>query len=198
MKPKKPKILRVVRTDDFVKIRSEVLQSTEQKSTPDPKKPGETKTKEVTSSEFIEVEAHEAPLPAFDRALQALAAVAAKQLETPPDWKKGVTVTSFLITHTKSGVRSCAIFFHKNLDATAGLHPMKTPVFQIDDGKTPDEGRRQCAEKHAELVDDAITQAQRYAMGERSQQMLNLKEEEDDDDKIEQLPGMTAGEDGNN
>lgn len=185
---KKPKILKVVRTDAFVKVRVETSRQSEQKAAPDPKKPGETKTKEVTSFEENEITAHEAPLPAFDEALQALGPVAAKALEVPPEWAKNVVVVSVAISYTEHNIRSAVIGFVKSINATASLHPLKTPSFQIDDGKTPEQGRRQCTPSHAEKVADFLKEAQRYAAGERSQQLLNFEEDEDDDDKTTALP----------
>lgn len=185
---KKPKILNVVRTDAFVKILYETSKQTEQKTVPDAKDPGKSKIVKATSFETQEITAHEAPLPSFDEALQALGTVAAKILSVPPDYREGITVIKVGISYTEHGIRSATISFVKNLDATASLHPMKTPAFQIDDGKTPDQGRRQCTPKHAEMVADFIKEAQRYASGERSQQLLDFEEEGDADDGQSALP----------
>lgn len=196
----KPKILSVVRSDTYVEIRRQVSTSSEQKKTPDPKKPGETATTTVHSSREFKEKSHEAPLPAFDEALQRLSSVACNMLGVPAEWKKGITVIGLFLTYTESGVRTAVISFVKNLDATGSLHPLKTPAFQVDDGKKTEDGRRQCAKSHAEDVIDFIKQAQKYAEGERSQQLLDFEEEGDEDEKdnVEQLPGMAAGADGDN
>lgn len=192
-KDPKPKILKVVRTDAFVKIRQEVHRSSEQQTTPDKDNPGKAKTQLVTSTRELEETAHEAPLPAFDDALQALSGVAANILGCPKEWTKGITVVALGLTYTEQGIRSAQVSFVKEMKAIEdGLHPMKTPFFQIDDGKTPAQGRRQCAKGHAEQVIEFIKEAQRYANGERSQQLLKFEEEGDDGDdgKIEKLPGI--------
>lgn len=195
MKPQKPKILKVVRTDAFVKIRQELAKSSEQKNGPDPDKPGETKTKLVTSSSEFEETAHETPLPAFDEALQALADVVCNVMELGQGYKKGITVTGLALSYTNSNVRTAVISFVKEFNATSSSHPMKTQAFQIDDGKKADDGRRQCAKKHAELVVDFIKQAQKYAAGERSQQLLKFEEDDgDDDDKTGDLPLGETGD----
>lgn len=193
----KPKILKVVRADAFVLIRQETARTTEISTVPDPEKPGETVKKPVTNSREVEEKSHEAPLPAFDRALQALAPVAAKALGCPPDWREGINVTAIAVSYTEHGVRSAQILFTKPTLGGEALHPLKTPFFQIDDGKTADQGRRQCPPSHAEAVADFLKQAQRYAAGERSQQLLNWEEDEDegDDDKTVPMPGIgDAGE----
>ena len=192
-----PKILKVVRTDAFVKIRHETERQSEQKTAPDPQEPGKEKTKTVTSFEELELTAHEEPLPAFDETLQALAAVAAKVLDATPDWAKGINVISVSISYTESGVRSAVIGFVKNLNATASLHPMKTPAFQIDDGKGSGETRRQCTPGHADKIVAFLKQAQKYAAGERSQTLLKFKDDEAEEakDNVLKLPGMVEAED---
>lgn len=195
---KKPKILKVVRTDAFVKVRYETERKSEQTTANDPEKPGQSKTKTVTSFEEMELTAHEQPLEAFDTALQDLAAVAAKVLDAPPEWKNGISVVSVAISYTESNIRSAVISFVKNLNATASLHPIKTPAFQIDDGKQG-EGRRQCTPGHADKVIEFIKQAQRYAAGERSQTLLKFQDDEggegEADDKQAGLALMEGGKD---
>jgi hypothetical protein len=180
-KPAKPKILKVVRTDSFVKIRQELHRSSEQKTAPDKNNPGLPTTKTVNSSSEVEETAHEAPLPAFDTALQALAAVACNVMGLGAPYAKGVNVVSVALSYTNTGIRTAVIGFTKQMDSVDGQHPMKTPAFQIDDGKKPEDGRMQCAKQHAETVKDFIKQAQRYAAGERSQQLLKFDESDDED-----------------
>lgn len=195
-KEPKPKILKVVRTDAFVEIHREVSSSTEL-TTPNPDKPGETTKKTVTNSRNLKEKAHEAPLPAFDTAMQDLAGVAAKILDCPPEWRKTITVVSVSVSYTEHGIRSVSISFAKSISATGKLHPMKTPVVQVDDGKTEDQGRSQLAEKHAQAVKDFLKEAQRYAAGERSQTLLDFEEEDDAPEAAEpDLPGIPEGEEG--
>lgn len=187
-----PKLLKIKTTDEFIQFTHEVSRTTETVTKPDAESPGGTKDARVTSVEEHTITAHEAPLPAFDKAFRALSAVVAKVLECPPDWADGVTVTTLAITYTKTGIRTVVLGFFKSINATSSLHPLKTPAFQIDDGKTPDDGRKQCTPKHSELVDEAIKQAQRYAAGERSQQMLKFEDDKKDekDEKLQELPGI--------
>lgn len=187
-KTTKPKILFVKRTDEIVDIRHEALNTREQKVVPDKNKPGETKTKEVQSSETITVESPDVPLESFDKALQALGVVAAKQLDCDNDWSGKIEVISLSISYNERGVRTVVINFIKPLLQGATLHPLKTPAFQIDDDKQSGE-RRQCTENHADRVSAAIKEAQRYVLGERGQGVLGFEEEEEEA-KIEQLPGM--------
>lgn len=188
-KPTKPKILSVKRTDDYVQIAHEAMKTTEHKTTPDKNKPGETKTKEVSSAEVIDLTAHDAPLPAFDKALQSLGPVAALALGCPSSYADNVEVESFSLSYTENGVRSVVIHIIKPLLQGTASHKLKTPTIQIEDDKQTGE-RRQCTPNHAERVIDAIKEAQRYVAGDRSQQVLGFEEDEEDDDKIEQLPGM--------
>ena len=165
------KLLKVIRNASFVRI---VREAAGQKvEANDPKNPGKTIT--TQGVEKLDVTSHEAPLPAFDKALQALKDVVANVLETGQEWKKNMTIVSVSVSHTKAGTRSVSIAFQKEIDATESAHPMDTPMFQIDDGADGEDGqRRQCSKKHAELVADFLDKAEAYANGKRAQQMLPL------------------------
>lgn len=195
-KDPKPKILKVVRSDKFIQITQENSRTTEQKADPKPDakatdKPG---TKTVTSFEESTIKTHEAPLPKFDEALQALGSIAGVIMGAGSDWgQTGVEVTGVSMSYTESGIRSAQILFTKSLLKGTSTHPMKTPMFQIDDGKTSDEGKRQCAPKQAEAIVDFLKEAQKYAAGDRSQELLDFQAEDDEDDEesnVEKLPGM--------
>jgi hypothetical protein len=153
-KSKGGKILRLTRTDSLVRYRQEF--------------------KTDTGIEERDITSHDAPLKKLDDALQALAPVAAKVLELPPDYAKGIVVHSVGISYTKAGTRSAIIYFKKALDATSTNHGMDTPSFQIDDAGDGEEGRRQVVPKHAALVDELIDQAEDYADGKRQQVQLPL------------------------
>lgn len=120
-------------------------------------------------------------------------------LEVGAEWKKGITIVGISITYTESNVRTAVVSFVKSISATNALHPMKTPAFQIDDGKKADDGRRQCAKGHADDVIDFIKEAQKYAEGERSQTLLDFEDGGDEDDEEEKgdktapLPFTPAG-----
>lgn len=203
-KNSKPKILHVKRADKFVEIQHESRRTTEQLVDVEKSKNQRSGEKPATrtgeSFERIGLKAYEAPLPSFDNALAALTPVVAKAMGCDPAWgKEGIEVTGFGLSYTESGIRTVEINFNKSLLGGAKLHPLKTPAFQIDDGKTTEDGKRQCTPSHAELVVDAIKEAQAYVLGNRSQELLNFKEtaEDDEDGKIEQLPGMTNGDPAN-
>lgn len=191
-KPTKPKILLVKRTEKFVQIRHEsmntretVADATKAKNLKAGEKPP---VKEVSSSEEIDLTAHEAPLESFDKALQALGVVAAKQLDCDNDWSGKIEVVSLSVSYNERGVRTVTINFVKPMLQGKTLHPLKTPAFQIDDDKESGE-RRQCTENHADRVIAALKEAQRYVAGERGQGVLGF-EEEDETSNVEQLPGM--------
>ena len=150
------KILKITRTDDAVQFRHEVQGS--------------------QSVEERDITAHEAPMASFDKALQALAAVAVNVLELGHDYKKGITVIACSFSYTKHGTRSAAISFSKELDATGGAHRMNTPLFQFDDSKAEEENgqRRQCSGPHAALVEAVVEETEKYANGDRQQRLLPL------------------------
>lgn len=200
-KPTKPKILFVKRTDSSVQIRHEAMNTREQKvdveKTKNQPAGAAPKTKEVQSSEEIDLTAHDAPLESFDKALQALGVVAAKQLDCDGDWAGKIEVVSLSVSYNERNVRTAVINFTKPLLQGTAIHPMKTPAFQIEDDKQGE--RRQCTENHGDRIIAVLKEAQRYVLGARGQGVLGFEDDEEDDDKIEQLPGMekpgTQGED---
>lgn len=159
------KILKVTRTPTFVRIRREL--------------------KVEDGSRTIDETSHEAPLKKFDTAMQALADVVANVMELGQGYKKGMSIDSVSVTHTKAGTRSASISFSKHIDAVEHDHPMDTVSFQIDDAAKGEEGgsRRQCSRKHAEMVAEFLDCAEAYANGKRQQIMLNFADNKDDKKK---------------
>jgi hypothetical protein len=152
-----PKLLKIVRDESFVQYRQEVQRT------------GTAEEQDVTT--------HEAPLPSFDAALQALAPVACVVLGMGPKYAEGVIVRSLSIGYTKAGTRSATISFTKKLDTPEVTHPLKTPAFRFDDSAEGESngGRREVANKQAELIELMIEQAEKYIAGERQQQILPLE-----------------------
>lgn len=166
----KLKILKITRSDALVQIRHEVTGYTVKTNSPGQP----TGIKEATGTEERDITAHEAPMKSFDKAIQALTDVAANILEVGEDYKKGMVVKTVAFSYTKKGTRSAAIFFTKELDATETEHRMATPFFQVDDAADGEEGRRQCAKEHAKAIIKVISEAEKYADGERDQRLLPL------------------------
>lgn len=197
MAPKiqKPKILFVKRTDTFVQIRHESMNTREQavdvEKTKNQAAGDKPKTKEVTNTEEIDLTAHESPLESFDKALQALAPVIARVMDCDSDWSGKIEVISLTVTHTENGTRSAVINYVKQLLGGTSLHPLKTPSFQIEDDKKTGE-KTQVVPNHADRVIAVIKEAQRYVLGERGQTVLGFEEKPDPKSNIEQLPGLAS------
>lgn len=120
---------------------------------------------------------HEAPLKAFDTALQNLSDVAVNILELGQAYKKGIVIIALALSYTKKGTRSATIVFSKEIDATKGTHRMTTPAFQFDDAAEGEDGqRRQCTKKHAEMIQAMVDETEKYANGERQQRLLPLND----------------------
>lgn len=150
----------------------------------------EVKTK--TGFEIQKIEAHDAPLEKFYDAMKGLAPVVASIMEVPSEWAAGITVNKLSISYTKNGTRSATIQFTKVLDRTTCQHPLKTPMFQIDDGGKGEDTRRQCTPKHAAAVEEMIKRAEDYANGKRSQMQLGLTSSDKaaKDDKADAAAGQ--------
>lgn len=115
---------------------------------------------------------HEAPLPAFDKALQKLTTVVCYILGTGQQWGDEVVVRGLSLSYTVKGTRSAQITFARTLSATGKDHPMKTPVFQFDEPADGEDDERECSGKHAELIDAMLEHAEAYIKGDRAQAIL--------------------------
>ena len=192
-KTKMPKLLRVLRTPDRVVYRQEFAGNELHYAGT---KPGDP-SRSIQGTEERETTAHEAPLKAFDAALQALGPVAISVLEITPTYRKGMEVIGVEFSYTKQGIRSAAILFVKNLAINDGAaHKFKTPMFQFDDGKTPEEGRRACTKGQADALCEVIKQTERYANGDRQQKLLKFEaapETDPEDEKQGQLIPVGKG-----
>lgn len=130
------------------------------------------------SSEERDVTAHEAPLPELSDAFSALAPVVCAICEFAPDYMDGLSVSKLTISTTKAGTRSVKFKATKQLECRKDfLWKIETPMVQIDKPADGESGQIDIEDKkHLKLVLTAIKEAERYANGERSQQLLNFDE----------------------
>lgn len=163
------KFLKIIRDDEFIRLRFVTDDG-------------------ILAREEQEITSHEAPLKPFDDALQALAPIACNILELGKGYDEGMTVRSLRIKRTKSGTRSVSIGFEKKLNAVDNPHRLATPLFNIDAPSENEQGVRECSEKQAKLIDDFLTEAEKYQSGDRMQKLLPLIAEEIEDG--ESLPGV--------
>lgn len=141
-----------------------------------------TEADSVASKENRTVTCYEVPLPAFDKAMTGLIEPAISFLELPADYKKGVSVVAFSIGETKKGTRSISIEFDKKLDTTGESHRFKTPFIRIDKPVEGEQAKPVADNKSKARIAKAIEAATAYANGDRSQTLLDFKEEENEDD----------------
>lgn len=120
--------------------------------------------------------AHEAPLPELTNAFAKLGPVFCEILELEPSWANGLSINRVSISYTKAGTRSVKFFATKQLECRKDfLHRIDCPFVQIDKPADGESGQIDVEDKkHLKTINDAIKQAERYANGERSQQLLNF------------------------
>jgi len=148
-------------------------------------------TKEgMTSTEGRTSTFHEMPLVSFDKAIAKLVKPALTFLEQAPEWAKGMRIIGFNIKETKKGTRSMQILFDKNLELVGASIQMKTPFIRIDKPQEGEQEKPTCDAPSKKIIGNAILEVEKYAAGERSQQLLDFKEpeEEEQDDGQDQLP----------
>lgn len=137
---------------------------------------------------------HEAPLKTFDTSLQKLVTPTCYILGTGQQWGDEIVIKSLTISYTTKGTRSAKIGFVRTLSATEKDHPMDTPMFQFDEPADGEEQKRECDKRHAEAIDKFITEAEKYASGDRLQILLDLPKNEPKkpakDKNQAELPGV--------
>jgi hypothetical protein len=126
------------------------------------------------------ITAEEAPLPALVNAFAALPAVFCEIMETGPDWKVGLSVTGLTISRTKHGTRSVMLVGKKQLECRRDfLHPVQTPMVQLDEAADGESGGVQVSEELADIIEAAIEASEDYMRGDRSQQRLDFDKAKD-------------------
>lgn len=132
---------------------------------------------DTVATEERRITAHEAPLPELSEAFSKLAPIMCDILEVERGWADGLSVTRLSISHTKHGTRSVRFRATKQLECRKDyLHVVDSPMVQIDKPADGESGEIQVEKKHVEVIVKAITEAERYAKGERSQALLNFDE----------------------
>lgn len=131
---------------------------------------------ENVAREEHDIVAHEAPLPELTNAYSKLAAVLCEINEWPAEYAAGLIVHRITVSTTKHGTRSVKLFAKKQLEKRRDyLHPFTSPYCQIDEPADGESGQIDIDNTaHLEIVLEALEQAERYANGERSQQLLGF------------------------
>ena len=117
----------------------------------------------------------EAPLAEFDDALLKLAGVVTSICEFRD--VEGIEVHKLALSYTKHGTRSAQLYFSRTLSITGLPHHMKTPFVRIDHPTDAEEGRIEVTEEEGDKIKLLISEAIRYANGERQQLLLPLEDE---------------------
>ena len=121
------------------------------------------------------ITAEDAPLPALTNAFAALPAVFCAIMECGSDWAVGLSITGLTISRTKHGTRSVMLVGKKQLECRRDfLHPVQTPMVQLDEAADGESGGVQVSDELAELIEAAIEASEDYMRGDRSQQRLDF------------------------
>jgi hypothetical protein len=131
---------------------------------------------ETVATEERNIIAHESPLPELTDAYSRLAPAFCEILELGSEYATGLNVFRMSVSTTKAGTRSVKMFATKQLESRSDyLHRMDCPFVQIDPPADGESGSVEVTNKaHLELIMDALTEAERYAAGERSQTTLGF------------------------
>jgi hypothetical protein len=158
---------------------------------------------DTVSTEEHAVTAKEAPLPELHEAFSKLPQVVCSIMGWPQDFAAEMIVTKLSMSYTKHETRSVAFVFNVPIYAVGGhRHTMDSPFVRIDKPADGESGDLEVTEEQAELIETAIREAERYAKGERSQQVIDFETASkglnaladlgrDDDDGLEMFPAET-------
>lgn len=132
---------------------------------------------DINAEETRTVVCKEEPLDELKVAMSKLPSVVCEILALPKDYADGMVVSTIEISRTKHGTRSVKLKAKKNLDTIGGeLHPIVAPFVKIDKPADGESGEVHVSKDAVKKINAALQEAERYAKGERSQQLINFEE----------------------
>lgn len=122
------------------------------------------------------ITAKEAPLPELNEAFANLPKVIAQLMGWQQEYAAEMIVTKLALSHTKHETRSVAFTFSVPITATGGEHhTLDTPFIRIDSPADGESGKKEVDAKQSKVIETAIHECERYAKGERSQQVIDFE-----------------------
>lgn len=123
------------------------------------------------------VKAKEEPLAELNEAFSALPKYFCEIMALPASWCEGLVVDEITVKRTVNGTRSVQLRAKKNLDTIGGnLHTVDAPFAKIDQPGDGESGEQQVSNEARAAILKALHECERYAKGDRSQQLLNFEE----------------------
>lgn len=132
---------------------------------------------DINAEETRTVTCKEEPLPELKEAFSKLGSVFCEIMAWPKDYVEGLVIHRLEISRTKHGTRSVKLKGKKNLETIGGdLHPVIAPFIKIDKPGDGESGEVHVSKESVAKINTAIQEAERYAKGDRSQQLINFEE----------------------
>jgi hypothetical protein len=123
------------------------------------------------------ITAKEAPLPELHDAFAKLPKVIAQIMGWTTDYAAEMIVMKLSMSYTKHETRSVAFQFSVPIEATGGeRHTMDTPFVRLDEPAEGENGKKEVTAAQSKVIEKAILECERYAKGERSQQVIDFEE----------------------
>lgn len=131
----------------------------------------------VRAEERRTIVCKEEPLPELKEAISKLATVFCEVMALPKEYSADLHINRIEISRTKHGTRAVCLKGKKNLDTIGGeLHPFVAPFVKIDKPTEGESGDVLIGKDAVKRINKAIQECERYANGERSQQIINFEE----------------------
>lgn len=135
---------------------------------------------EINAEETRNVVCKEEALPELKAAFGKLPAVFCETMAFPKDYATGLVVTRIEVSRTKHGTRSVRLKGKKHLDTIGGeLHPLSAPMVKIDKAQDGESGEVLIGKEAVKKINAALAAAEKYASGERSQQLIDFQQAKD-------------------
>jgi len=143
----------------------------------------------------FELDERDNPLPAFNKAFEALPALVMEICHLPETWLPNLRVIGFEMG-SQGGGATVSLICRKSFDDAAKELQFKTPPRFLEHPTEPGSYTPALPEKLANLVWEAVEQSKEYVKGNRAQGQLPLGSDDDEDgdedphSNVTPLPGM--------
>lgn len=119
------------------------------------------------------------PLPAFDRAIEALGPLVCSLLHLPAGYVEGMRPVGVTITDANGNEQVC-IVAAKSLDDANGPFNIATPLRLMDLPEAEGSYSPPLAAAQVGLIDEVVEQAKAYILGDRAQGQIEFEDDKED------------------
>lgn len=132
--------------------------------------------------ETHDIKSRDNPMPAFDKAIAALAPLVCELIQVPTTYVENMRAVGITISDG-SGNEQVTVIAAKSLPDSNGPLNIATPLRLMDLPEAEGSYSPPLTQKQVALVDEVVEQAKEYVRGNRAQGQIEFKEEDGDADE---------------